>query len=332
SQKWKYLGVPFGISVDPKRPLDTSVTAGFRGSAASVMLPLKPPYRQAQFLSAGGVLGVSPGAYLANTSSTVNTVTIGSTGEHFSSKPTGPLNNARWFSSSVLLPTGQAIAFNGANRDDVVLPGSSFPVTQAEMFDPATNKWSPLAASGDPRTYHNSAVLLPSGKILVSGNAPIDTGYLYTQNLPGGFSNDYRDPSFQVYNPPYLEWGLPRPKITKLADNGRALSTTHGLDDVGYGHTLKISTPDAARIKSVVLVRNPAQTHIVDGDQRNVELPFRVSGKTITATAPPSGDVAPPGPYMLFINEGTAKGLVPSMAKQVFVGPQAQPVPTVPGR
>lgn len=34
---------------------------------------------------------------------------------------------------------------------------------------------------------------------------------------------------------------------------------------------------------------------------------------------------------MLFINEGTAKGLIPSAAKQVFVGRQAQPVPTVPG-
>jgi hypothetical protein len=330
SEKWKYLGVPLGVSADPKRPLDTSVTAGFRGSAASVMLPLKPPYNQAQFLDAGGVLGVSPGAYLANTSSIIDTVKIDSKGEHFFSTPTGPLNNARWFSSTVMLPTGDAIAFNGANRDDVVLPGSSFPVTQAEMFDPATNKWSALASSGDPRTYHNSAVLLPNGQVLVGGNAPIDTGYLYSQTLPGGFSNDFRDPSFQIYNPPYLEWGLPQPTITSVADDGHPLSTSGGLDDVGYKHTLTITTPDAAGIKSVVLVRNPAQTHVVDGDQRNVELPFTVSGNTITATAPPDGDVAPPGPYMLFINKDTAKGLIPSVSKQVFVGPQAQPVPTVP--
>jgi hypothetical protein len=330
TQKWQYLGVPFGVSADPKRPLDTAVTAGFRGSAASVMLPLKPPYNQANFLDAGGVLGVSPGAYLANDSSVIDTVNITQTGEKFSSKATGPLNNARWFSSTVLLPTGDAIAFNGANRDDVVLPGSSFPVTQAEMFNSSTSTWTPLASSGDPRTYHNSAVLLPTGQILVGGNAPIDTGYLYSQTLPGGYSNDYRDPSFQVYDPPYLKWGIPQPTISSVADGSRTLSTKSGLDDAGYGDKLTIKSPDAANIKSVVLVRNPAETHVVDGDQRNVELPFTVSGDTITATAPPNGNVTPPGPYMLFVNESTSKGLIPSVAKQVFVGKQAKPVPTVP--
>ena len=104
----------------------------------------------------------------------------------------------RWFSSSVELPTGQVIAFNGANRDDVDGPGTSFPVTQAEMFDPAQRSWHQLADARIPRTYHNSAVLLPSGQILIGGNAPITTMYGYTTNLPGGFSNDFRDPSFQV--------------------------------------------------------------------------------------------------------------------------------------
>jgi hypothetical protein len=33
---------------------------------------------------------------------------------------------------------------------------------------------------------------------------------------------------------------------------------------------------------------------------------------------------------MLFINRGTPKGLVPSVSKQVFVGHEARPVPTVP--
>jgi galactose oxidase-like protein len=328
-QQWTYLGVPFGISSDTSRPADTSITAGFRGSAASVMLPLKAPYNKASFLDAGGVLGTSPGAYFANTSSIIDTVAIDSAGEHFSSTPTGPLNNARWFSTTVMLPTGQAIAFNGANRDEVDLPGSTFPVTQAELFDPASGRWSPLADSGDPRTYHNTAALLPSGQVLVGGNAPIDNSYLYTQTFPGGFSNNWRDPSFQVYDPPYLKWGIPQPTISTVAANGSRLRTTSGRDDIGYGNTLTITSPDAGQIKSVVLVRNPAVTHIVDGDQRSVELPFTVHGDSITATAPPNGNVAPPGPYMLFINEGTAKGLIPSVSRQVFVGPQAGPVPSV---
>lgn len=44
----------------------------------------------------------------------------------------------------------------------------------------------------------------------------------------------------------------------------------------------------------------------------------------------PSGNVVPPGPYMLFINQKTAKGDIPSVAKQVFVGAQAAPTPAAP--
>ncbi len=325
-QSWQYLGIPAGVSLDLARPLSTAITAGFRGSAASVMLPLKPPYNSASFLDAGGVLGTSPGVYLANSSSIIDTVRIDGSGEHFSSAPTPPLVNARWFSSTVMLPTGQAIAFNGANRDDVVGPGTSFPVTQAEMFDPAAGKWTALANSGDPRTYHNTAALLPSGQVLIGGNAPISTLYAYNTTLPGGFSNDFRDPSFQIYDPPYLKWGIAQPTITSVGP----LGTNR---DVSYGQAINVGAllaPQASGVASVVLVRNTALTHVVDGDQRSVELPFTVSGNTIHATAPPNGNVAPPGPYLLFVNEKTSKGLIPSAAEQVFVGPQAAPVPTRP--
>ena len=78
----------------------------------------------------------------------------------------------------------------------------------------------------------------------------------------------------------------------------------------------------ASEIESVVLVRNPTETHLVDDDQRNVVL--RVlgrSGNRLTVAAPPNGNVAPPGPYMLFVNRTTAKGAVPSVAKQVTLRP-----------
>jgi hypothetical protein len=76
-------------------------------------------------------------------------------------------------------------------------------------------------------------------------------------------------------------------------------------------------------VKSVVLVRNPTVTHLVDGDQRNVELPIvGRSGHRVTVAGPPDGNVAPPGPYMLFVNvTGKSCGkLVPSHAAQLFVG------------
>jgi hypothetical protein len=68
----------------------------------------------------------------------------------------------------------------------------------------------------------------------------------------------------------------------------------------------------------VVLVRNATVTHLVDGEQRSVEL--RVldrSGNTLRVAAPPDGNVAPPGPYMLFVNRSTPRGPVPSEAEQL---------------
>jgi len=48
-------------------------------------------------------------------------------------------------------------------------------------------------------------------------------------------------------------------------------------------------------------------------------LTFSAAGSsTLSATAPASGRVAPPGPYMLFLVNDNG---VPSMAKMVTVGP-----------
>ena len=70
-----------------------------------------------------------------------------------------------------------------------------------------------------------------------------------------------------------------------------------------------------------MLVRNTAVTHLTDGDQRTVILPVvnRTPG-TVTLAEPPTSAVAPPGPYMLFLDATSAQGLVPSVATQLFVG------------
>src|SRR5436190_691557 len=330
SKSGRYLGVPAAVSGLPRsaaqqRDVNTIVAAansgssaqdlinrltndsvGFRGSAFSVMLPLAPPYTKAQFLSAGGTQLPTPGTYLANASSVINTVDTAHS-DAFSSEATGALNNPRWFSTGVVLPTGQVIAFNGANRDDVLGPGDSFPVKQAELFDPATKSWSRLASTHDDRTYHNTAVLLPDGRILIGGNAPISNSYAFTHNWPGGFSNNFRDPSFEIYSPPYLFWGQ-RPTISAVSPSIRS------------GSTFTISTPDAASIAKVVMMRNTALTHVIDADQRTVVLPIlsRSTG-SVTVAAPPNRNIAPAGPYLLFIDKASRKGLIPSVAKQVVL-------------
>jgi hypothetical protein len=287
---------------------------GFRGSTFSIMMPLRAgadgKYTKASFLTAGGVLNPpSPGSYFTTSDSRITTVDT-ATGDSASTHPTGDLSRPRWYSTGVLLPTGEVTAFSGSDRDSVDAPGTEFPIKQAEQYNPKSETWTPIAVAHRPRTYHNTAVLVPDGRVLVGGHAPISTMYLRDTTLPGGFApNDGRDPSFELYRPPYLFRG-PRPSI---------LGTSGG----GYGGRMTVAVNGPAdQIDSVVLVRNPTLTHLIDGEQRNVEL--RVlsrRGRSLTVAMPPGGNVAPPGPYMLFVNRKTSKGLVPSVSRQLSLRP-----------
>ncbi|WP_354701542.1 hypothetical protein DSM112329_01861 [Paraconexibacter sp. AEG42_29] len=293
-----------------------TLAPGFRGSTSSTLLPLKPDadgsYTKASFLTAGGVLLPSPGSYFATDQSSITTVDTAGGGERVTQQKTGSLNQVRWFGQNIVLPTGEVVVFSGGDKDEVVGPGTEFPVQQAELFDPVRKTWKPIATAHNPRTYHNSAVLLPSGEVLVGGHATISTAYLNNTTLPGGFApHDGRDPSFEVFKPPYLFRGA-RPVISKAPAK------------VGYGKSMVVTmktAKQAATVDTVSLVRNSAITHIVDADQRSVQL--RVishKGRRVKLAGVPSGNVAPPGPYMLFVNRTSSQGPVPSVAKQVMVG------------
>lgn len=318
ARSWRDLGVP-GVT-DAERGTTPSIDGGFRGSTTSTMLPLEPnadgEYEKASFLTAGGVLLPSPGSYLAVRDSRITTVRTGGGTERMSTRRVGSFSQPRWFSSNVLTPTGEIVAFNGGDKDEVVGPGTEFPVQQTEIFDPKTEKWHPAATAGRARTYHNTAVLLPSGEILVGGHATISTLYLNNTTLPGGFApHDGRDPSFEIYKPPYLFRGE-RPKIARVAK-----TITNGST---FGVRLAKGTR-AKDITSVRLVRNTAVTHLVDADQRQVVLPVvarkadAAKGDLLMVRAAPDGDVAPPGPYMLFANRESGKGDVPSVAAELTV-------------
>jgi len=296
--------------------------AGFRGSTFSIMLPLVPDengdYTKAEFLTAGGVVGAgtleSPGTYLAVPFSRIETIDIDPANpSHMthSSRLTGSFTNPRWFSTGVLLPDGAVVAFNGSDRDEDDSPGFECPIQQTERFDPRTERWSQMASSLHPRTYHNTALLLPDGSVLVGGHAPIPTAGLNDTTVPGGFApHDGRDPSFEIYKPPYFTRA--RPVI-----NG-------AVKTINRGQTLSIHTDDASSIVSAVLMRDTALTHLVDADQRSVVLAKLAHGSNsnheIPYRVPSSRAVLPSGPYLLFIDRKDAdETIVPSVGMQVFV-------------
>lgn len=310
------LVTPF-TELEPTMATSIALGSGFRGSTFSLMMPLQPDdsgqYRQAEFLTAGGVLGAvaltSPGGHVGTTLARMDTVDIDAEGNmRYSSRITGELNKGRWYGTGVLLPNGQAMVFSGADRDEVQFPGGATPILETELYDPETDTWTVMATQNRPRTYHNTALLLPDGSVLVGGHAPINTAYAYSVTLPGFSPNDGRDPSFEIYYPPYMF--AARPRITDAPE-----AATHG-------DTLKITVPeDANTIESVMLVRRSDLTHLVDADQRSVELAILAqSDGRITAQMPRAAAVAPPGDYMLFVNARTDDGsLVPSKSTPLRV-------------
>ena len=297
---------------------------GSTSGAAEVLMPLDASTLHGldtvHILVAGGALGVSPDTYLAQNMSQMITLTKSATGWNTSTAMTGNLNNRRWFSSSVLLPNGQALVFNGADKDEVVMPGSEVPVHQTELFDPAKNTWTGLSSSGRDRTYHNSAILLPDGSVLVGGHAPVNQGYGGTGNsLPLdqlGFVHNLKDPSFERFSPPYLFAG-PRPKLV-TADGGAT-----------WGDTLHVViAPESSTVAPVdhfVLTRLPAQTHITDADARTIILGKGTrNGNSVSLAIPDNRAAVTPGFYYLF---GISPAGVPSVAAIVQIA-NSQYLPT----
>jgi hypothetical protein len=328
SKSWTDLGVPGLGAPTPGGPV---AEPGFRGSTFSQALTYRAnedgDYTSGSFLTAGGVTLMSPGSYLPTDTTRINTVDVAGAAPALTTTPAGPLGRPRWYSSAVTLPTGQVLAFSGADVDEVISPGHEQPIRQAEMFTPEVDgdgtytggSWQDVAVAQRKRTYHNNAVLLPDGRVLIGGHAPIPHSYYQPRNNPDlpvrEASNNFKDASFEIYSPPYLHKGVERPVI------GNSSPAVH------YGQRLIVPTADAEDIESVVLVRNPAETHLIDGDQRVVELPIMrddSTGNAVQVKVTDNAAVLPPGPYMLFINKRSGDDLVPSVAKQVFVG---TPVP-----
>src|SRR5205823_1622952 len=77
-------------------------------------------------------------------------------------------------------------------------------------------------------------------------------------------------------------------------------------------------------ISSAVLMRPGSPTQSFDQGQRLVGLSFTAGTGTLTVTAPPNSNIAPPGYYMLFLLNSSG---VPSVASFVQLGGSSPPPP-----
>ncbi|HUR67817.1 MAG TPA: galactose oxidase-like domain-containing protein [Candidatus Thermoplasmatota archaeon] len=276
---------------------------GARQHANTVMLPLDPADDYtARLVTLGGSIGRS----IAGTN-LVEMTTLGADGVSHDVLP--PLAHPRWFPNTVILPDGKLLTTGGGLWDNVYAHGQrSAEVLVAESFDPATGAWTQMAPMTVGRTYHSTSILLPDGRVLVGGHVPLPVPWTAIRdNVP--FESQIAETRFEIYEPPYLHYGVARPTITEAPEA------------IAYGESFTIGSPDADQVVDAMLIHPGATTHAWDVNERAVMLPVQARGAgTLTFTAPPDGDVAMPGPWMLFVRIQSEHGVVPSVAKFVSLG------------
>jgi hypothetical protein len=236
-----------------------------------------------------GKILVAGGGPSTNTAEVINL-----TGSTPTATSTGSMAYGRRQNNLTVLADGTVLA-TGGNSSGASLVDLNAGVSAAELWNPATGQWRTLSSMQVTRQYHSTALLLPDGRVLSAGG-----GICGTCDQVG-----YLNKNAEIFSPPYLfakdgSGSLaPRPTVSA------APST------VAEHSQFTVSTPDAASITKVALVKLGAVTHSNNMDQRYVPLSFTAGNGTLTVTAPANINVAPPGHYMLFIVNSAG---VPSVA------------------
>ena len=221
----------------------------------------------------------------------------------------------RSYPNTVLLPDKSLVTIGGDSRviekddqnNDIWPP----PERRVELYDPVTNSWRLGPHQVEARMYHSTGLLLPDGRVLSTGD---DLNPLLAE--PWTRAQSSPDDTGEIYSPPYLFTGKPRPAISSAPTAVRW--------DVPFGVQV------AGDVDEAVLIAPAAVTHANDMNQRLVPLltVAEHANAGVTLKSPPSANVAPPGWYMLFlVNDG-----VPSIAKWVRLDGAAPDVPAVPAQ
>ncbi len=189
---------------------------------------------------------------------------------------------------SVLLPDGKVFLSGGTDEDGEDEVRQAHGVRQGEIYDPGIDwetgayldepekPWTTVTKAAVIRHYHSVALLLPNGTVWTAGS-----------NGSGGSDNQER--RIEVYRPPYCARSN-RPVLSECPDR------------LIYRRNFTVRSPQAARIRRVVIIRNGSVTHAFDTDQRYIALEFsHAGGDRLTVEAPPHSAVAPPGFYMLWL-------------------------------
>jgi allantoicase len=234
----------------------------------------------------------------------------------------GAMAFKRKFHTTTILPDGKVLVSGGTQCTganyitctEFPNPSDGAAVINPELWSPnSPTVWTTMAPSPSaiPRVYHSIALLLPDATVLIGAGG-----------LPGAFGEPgagtdtnspqfrgYGHPDAEIFSPPYLFDAAGNPAV-------RPVITSVQSTKIGLGQAMQVGFTSSTAISSVVLIRNGSVTHGNNQDQRRIPLNFTTSGNTLNVTMPATGNICPPGPYMLFILNANG---TPSVAKIISV-------------
>jgi hypothetical protein len=270
------------------QPVPDLLEPNFRNQSASVLLP--PAQDQKVMVIGGGPVGKPD---KTDATDKVSIVDLNSPNPFYVEGPT--LCLARLHLNAVLLPDHTVFVSGGSLKQE----DEPLARRQAELYDPAINRWQLMATASIARLYHSTAVLLPDGRVVAAGGNPEGGG-----SVPWEPPDPNEEMQIEIFSPPYLFKGV-KPVINAVQEQWT------------YGQTITIASPNAGDVRWVSLIRNGVTTHSFDCGQRLVDLEIvsQATGK-IEATITSNPNVAPPGWYMLFIVDHQG---VPSVASWIHL-------------
>ncbi|KAI7732672.1 hypothetical protein M8C21_024521, partial [Ambrosia artemisiifolia] len=195
----------------------------------------------------------------------------------------------------LLLPNGQLLFINGAKKGTSGWEDAEDPNLTPALFMPENSmgmRFKELNPTTIPRMYHSISSVLPDGKILVAGSNPHQfytfKGPYPTELRVEKFHPHYLDPKLNKERPVIKDDATD--KVLKYGKKFKVTFTLKSNKNLGYGDVL------------LTLLYPPFTTHGFSQNQRLLITGVEsIENNVITAVGPPSGKIAPPGYYLMFV-------------------------------
>jgi hypothetical protein len=201
-----------------------------------------------------------------------------------------------------LLPDGSVIWLNGCNTGAQGFGLAKNPTEEVLIYQPGSalgQRWSTGPTSGIARLYHSVAVLLLDGTLMIAGSNPVEQPMLkpVANQVP---SEDYvTEFRVEIYTPAYLQGDTANKRPTNINISNKSPA-------VGSTFTVTFTAPSGNKGVKVALYHGGFVTHSLHMNHRmalldNTGYQTGATSQKITVTMPPNANVAPPGPYVVYI-------------------------------